>query len=453
MQIEEILIISNAHESYGISTNDINQISRVPSLMPLPLRPNGSRGLCSVGGSIVSMVDMNILLGVEEVELEAVSSRLLTLNGSLSSNALLVSEVYNTTEINQENIEYLDNEDDSVVAIYKYNDSLIQVISLDNLFLQLNKIEIEAKEVKDGKLKELIQKEKESKRFLIFSMANEKFALEIDYLQEIILADVEFTELAGSFSEVMGLITLRNELLLTIDLRKYYGFESNNNDDNRILVVSYENKKVCLYIDSIIDIKNFYIDDIEYMKDNFSSDKISGVIHSENSLISFFDNEVIEDIFEKNDAYIDSHTNENEDIDNDDFAKEVIVFKLLSKEYAFDVNLVDEIIDVVSSTDIAFTDEYIDGIINIRGQIVTIVSLFKKLNIKPYINEDSKIIVCDIDGDKIGFVVDSVSDILNIKDSDIKEEDDEYFESVLYLDNGNRLVLSMDINKIIDMRE
>ena len=37
MQIEEILIIKNSHESYGISTRDINQISRVPMLMPLPL--------------------------------------------------------------------------------------------------------------------------------------------------------------------------------------------------------------------------------------------------------------------------------------------------------------------------------------------------------------------------------------------------------------------------------
>jgi purine-binding chemotaxis protein CheW len=452
MQIEEILIISNTHEHYGISTNDINQISRVPSLMELPLRPQGSRGLCSVGGSIVSMIDMNLLLGGKEVDIDALDSRLLTLNNTLSSNALLVSEVYNTIEINKDNIEYLENEDDPVIAIYRDNETLIQILSLENLFDLLNKIEIESKEVKDGKLKELVQKEKESKRFLIFSMGKENFALEIDYLQEIILANIEFTELAGSSDEVMGLITLRDELLLTIDLRKYYGFEPINRDYNRILVVSYNNKKVCLYIDSIIDIQNFYIDDIEYMKDSFASGKVSGVIHTTSRLISFFDNEVIEDIFKKNEAYIDSHISSDEEQDEDS-TKEVIVFKLLSKEYAFDVSIVDEIIDVVSSTDIAFTDDDIDGIINIRGQIVTIVSLFKKLNIKSYVNEDSKIIVCNIDGDKIGFVVDSVSDILDVKETEIKEEDDEYFESVLYLDNGNRLVLSIDLDKIIDTRE
>ena len=89
-------------------------------------------------------------------------------------------------------------------------------------------------------------------------MSNEKYALEIDYLQEIILADVEYTELAGTPEEVLGLITLRDELLIVIDLRIHYGFKAKNNDDNRILVISYDGKKMGLCIDSIIDIKNFY---------------------------------------------------------------------------------------------------------------------------------------------------------------------------------------------------
>jgi len=199
MQIEEILIIKNAHESYGISTEYINQISRVPSLMPLPLRPSGVRGLCSVSGNVVSMVDMNLLLNLTEVDLENPKSRIVSLNAELSSQTLLVSDVYNTFEIQSENIEYLENQDDPVIAIYKYNDLLIQVISLEELFVKINKVEIPAKEVVSGKVKENLAREEDSSRFLIFSMSNEKYALEIDYLQEIILAEIEFTDIAGTF--------------------------------------------------------------------------------------------------------------------------------------------------------------------------------------------------------------------------------------------------------------
>ncbi len=452
MEVQEILIIKNGAENYGVSTQDINQISRVPILMPLPLRPAGVRGLCAVAGNIVSLLDLNLLIGMSEVDYAADKTRLLSLNDSYASNALLVSEVYNTVEIDQANIEYIEQEDDPVIAIYKYEDMLVQVISLEKLIAKVNSVKIDAKEIKNGKVKQELEKEIESHRFLIFSMYREKFALNIDYLQEIILADQEITEIVGSSDEVMGLITLRDELLMVIDLRKYYGFDANKSEKNRILVASHNGKKVGLLIDEIIDIKNFLITDVEYMNETLDQAKITGVIHDSNSLISFFDGTVLENIFKENDAFIDHEVKETLS-NGDDFAMEVIVFKLNGKEYAFDVANVDEIIDIVPSTEVAFSDENIDGIINIRGQVVSIVSLFKKLGLDAHTNEDSKIIVCNINNVRIGFTVDSVSDIINVKSSDIREEDGEFFTNILYLDDGSRLVLVMDVNTLLEEKE
>ena len=108
--------------------------------------------------------------------------------------------------------------------------SLIQVLSLDILFSKVNRIQIESKEVHSGKVKEVQIKEEDSNRFLIFAMTDEKFALNIEYLREIILADVNYTNIAGSSEELLGLITLRDELIAVIDLRCYYGFKSDMND-------------------------------------------------------------------------------------------------------------------------------------------------------------------------------------------------------------------------------
>jgi len=452
MEIEEILIIKNAHESYGVSTENISQISRVPALMPLPLRPSGVRGLCSVSGNVVSMVDMNLLLNMQEVDLNNPKSRIISLNNELSSQTLLVNDVYNTVEIEEENIEYLNNEDDPIIAIYRYEGLLIQIISLDELFLRMKKVEIAAREIVTGKVKEDLVKEEDSSRYLIFSMSRERYALEIDYLQEIILADIELTEVAGTSDEVLGLVTLRDELLIVIDLRIHYGFKAQKSENNRILVVSYKGRKVCLYIDSIIDIKNFYNKNIELMNESFNDKKIAGVIHDNESLISFFDHNVISKIFDANEAFIDTKESVNQE-NSIEYAMEVIVFKLAQKEYAFNVENVDEIIDTVSATEVAFTDDAINGIINIRGQIVTTVSLFKKLNIDTVVSEDSKIIVCNINNNRIGFVVDSVSDILSIKEEEIREEEEGYFDNILYLNNGERLVLSIDIDKIVDKED
>ena len=450
MEVTEILIIKNGQETYGISTEDINQISRVPSLMPLPLRPKGVRGLCSVSGSIVSVVDMNLLLGLEEVNYDAHKTRLLSLNNKHSSNALLVSEVYNTVEIESDKIEYISNKNDPVIAIYKYEKLLVQIISLDILFSKINKVEIESKDVSQGKIKQEGSVEEDFIRFLIFHMGRERFALNIEYLQEIILADGEFTEVMGSPKEVLGLITLRDELLLIVDLRSYYGFGNNRDDKNRILIASYEGKRIGLLIDSIIDIRNFAKKSVEYMDHDHNDVKISGVIHDKKSLISFLDHKILENILVKNESFVESVEEIEEETKKSQM--EVIVFKLNKKEYAFDVESVAEIIDYVQSTDIAYSDDDIDGIINIRGQIVTIVSLFKKLNIPTIVNEDSKIIICNIDGNRIGFVVDSVSDILDIYEKDIKASEDDFFTSVIHLNKGERLILSMDIHKIVNMK-
>nr|MBC8238769.1 chemotaxis protein CheW [Candidatus Sulfurimonas ponti] len=442
----------NGSQSYGVSTSDISQITRTPMLMPLPLRPFGVRGLCAISGNIAAVVDMNILLKMKEVDYDNEKSRLIVLNDALSSSTLLVSEVYNTVEVQAKNLEILDKQDDPVIAIYKHEDSLIQVLSLEILFSRVSKVLIESADVKNAKTHIELKKEDDSSRFLIFSMENESYALHIDYLREIILADIEFTEIAGTKDEVIGLITLREELLIVIDLRKHYGFSSKDNDKNRILIATHDGKKIGLLVDEIIDIKAYSNKNIEYMKDSFKDNKISGVIHDGDKIISFFDADVLENLFEENESFIDEGNTVLEEDTSHKTVMEVIVFKLNEKEYSFEVDTVAEIIDMVPSTAIAMTNNLIDGIINIRGQIVAIVSLFEKLNIQMNISEDSKIIICEIKGEKIGFVVDSVSDILNIREEEIKEQDEALFSKVLHLENGKRLILSMDLDEVILQR-
>ncbi len=449
MQIDEILIIKNGTESFGISTEDISQIFRVPSIMQLPIKPYEVRGLSTVGGNIANVLDLNMLLQMPQVDITSDKSRLLTLTNDKSTNALLVSEVYNTVEINKSKIEYINRVDDSVAAIYKHENFIIQILSLDSLFDKVKRVDIESKIVNNGKVKSDIVIQENSKRFLIFKMENEKFALELDYLREIILADINFTEISASADEIVGLIALRDDLITVIDLRLYYKFNQKVSDKNRILIAMIDNKTIGLLVDEILDIRDFINDDIDYMKDELEKNKIAGVLHDDNSLISFLDDKVLKIILDENEAYVDSNDAATNAQTNDENFCEFILFKLQGKEYSFEVDIVAEIIDFEKSTDVAYANDCVSGIINIRGQIVPIVSIENILNINIDFNDDSKIIVCNIDNTKVGFVVDNVSDILSISNEKIISQDDNYLTDVLHLDNGKRLVLKMDIQKII----
>ena len=106
MDIEEILIIKDGNIGYGIETSWIDQILRVPDLTPVVLSSPLIRGLSAVSGNIVTVYDLQMLLGLHKVSSEDESSRLLTLNESC--NALLVSEVSDTVMIDNRQIEYVD---------------------------------------------------------------------------------------------------------------------------------------------------------------------------------------------------------------------------------------------------------------------------------------------------------------------------------------------------------
>jgi purine-binding chemotaxis protein CheW len=129
-----------------------------------------------------------------------------------------------------------------------------------------------------------------------------------------------------------------------------------------------------------------------------------------------------------------------------------VIFKLGSEEYAFGIEEVAEIIDMTHVTPVINAPAMVDGIINIRGQIVTIGSLHKRLGIARDELHDQKILICHAPTGRIGFFVDSVSDVLGVDKSDMSpdEESAGMFSDVLHLDEGKRLVLlfSPDVSKL-----
>jgi purine-binding chemotaxis protein CheW len=97
-----------------------------------------------------------------------------------------------------------------------------------------------------------------------------------------------------------------------------------------------------------------------------------------------------------------------------------LTFKLENEYYGIAIKYVTEIINMLPITQIPGLPEYIKGIINLRGKIVPVmdVRLRFNMNVLEY-NDRTCIIVAMIDNMDIGFIVDSVSEVLIIPDTDI----------------------------------
>jgi len=104
-----------------------------------------------------------------------------------------------------------------------------------------------------------------------------------------------------------------------------------------------------------------------------------------------------------------------------------LTFELGGEEYGLEILKVKEIISIMNITAVPNTPDYVRGVINLRGKVIPVIDLRQRFNMesKDY-NERTSIIVVDIredDGKNLimGVVVDSVSEVLNIKDEEIEE--------------------------------
>ncbi|MFH0925935.1 MAG: chemotaxis protein CheW [bacterium] len=135
---------------------------------------------------------------------------------------------------------------------------------------------------------------------------------------------------------------------------------------------------------------------------------------------------------------------------------QVVSFKLGTEEFGVDILKVQEINRMSEITRVPGAPDFVEGIINQRGKIITIIDLRKRLGQeqKEY-GKETRIIV---DGKGVGFIVDSVSRISRIPSDTIEPPppvitciDSEYIKGVGKLED--RLLILLDFEKILNFNE
>ena len=95
-------------------------------------------------------------------------------------------------------------------------------------------------------------------------------------------------------------------------------------------------------------------------------------------------------------------------------------------------------------------NEYIHGIINLRGEIITILNLGKKLCLQVNLeNEESRIVILKTDSNSIGFTVDYVSEIIQLAEKDIEkvsQQDSDLLSGIGKLED--RIICLLNTNKL-----
>lgn len=138
--------------------------------------------------------------------------------------------------------------------------------------------------------------------------------------------------------------------------------------------------------------------------------------------------------------------------------KQYIIFRLGLEVFGLEINKVKEIIMYQKATKIPGTMSLIEGIINLRGYIIPIYSLWKRFGFSEVVKtESTRMVVVEAQDSTLGIVVDSVSEVVMIPDSAVEkpsamiasEVDVNYIAGIAKM--KDELVIILDLEKVINV--
>ena len=138
---------------------------------------------------------------------------------------------------------------------------------------------------------------------------------------------------------------------------------------------------------------------------------------------------------------------------------QLVSFKIGEEEFGVDILNVQEIIRMVEVTRVPNAPSFVEGVINLRGKVIPIVDLRRRLMMaEKSKDKNTRIVVVELERKVIGFIVDSVNEVLRIN-KNITEPpppmvsgiDSEFITAIGKLDD--RLLILLDLEKILSIEE
>lgn len=138
---------------------------------------------------------------------------------------------------------------------------------------------------------------------------------------------------------------------------------------------------------------------------------------------------------------------------------QLVSFRTGEEEFGVDILKVQEIIKMLTITKVPNSPEFVEGVINLRGKVIPVIDLRKRLALQPKEhNNKTRIVVVDLDGSTFGFIVDEVNEVLRISEQTLEDPPElvsrvnsDFITSVAKLED--RIIILLDLNQLLQKAE
>lgn len=138
---------------------------------------------------------------------------------------------------------------------------------------------------------------------------------------------------------------------------------------------------------------------------------------------------------------------------------QLVVFELSNEHYGVNISAVESIIKMQTITVVPHAPSFVEGVTNLRGTVLPVIDLRKRFGLAlTEHGKETRIVVVDIDGVKVGMIVDGVSEVLSVSDDQIEPPspivttvDSAFIRGIAKLEE--RLIIMLDLAKVLSVTE
>jgi purine-binding chemotaxis protein CheW len=460
-------------ELFGIELEYVKEIIRLPEMVRVPGTPPYFSGLANLRGNLLPVIDGRRRFSLPDAA-ETDATRVVVLEYRGETIGYIVdrmSEVVNLEDATEDTLRAAKGREDLISRVIKMNDgsAMVMVINIEMLF---PRFEETGHSDYSGVLVQERQGEvagrEELKQFVGFRLADEEYAVAIDVVQEIVRVPEKISRSPGFPDYVDGLFSLRRRTVPILNLRRFLGLPDRPYDDRaRALVLSInENGKKTvagLGVDAITEVLRFTAEEIEPLPKLLRGEDtkdLTGVckLGEGKRLIYLLDPH---SFLAGDEISLDGAGDGEGEAASEKRAvseEQFVIFHLQEEEYAVTIQSVKEIIRLPVIVRVPGAPVYVEGVVNIRGTILPVINLRRKLNLPVKESDDRfRIVVVDLSGMPTGLIVDAVQEVRKIAADQIapvpdilrSHLDTGYLQGVVKPADLQRSILLLDLQNIL----
>ena len=428
-EYEHLVTFRIGEEEYGIPIVEVQEIIRVPAVSTVPNAPAGVVGIASLRNRILPVVDLRTMFGFRPLkdELEAFCGRVRGFE-QLHTGAV-------------------ENLRDALAGGQPFNRGQLR------MYREFERWQ-EGFASSDRLLRMLLAPVHEAVKEAVIHLRAAGGLLEAG-------------DAAAAQAEADGPLRQANARLAGLFEKLYAGIA--RRDDERCLVVSVNGTALALRVDAVNQVLQAPRGTVEATPaivagDGPGRNRLRGIAKLDDGkrliMLLCVDNLVTQSEATTM-AQLTDRTAEAGDRDGgagESDERQLVTFKVANEEFAVDIMLVQEIIRLEKVTKVPHVPAFVEGVVNLRGNVLPVIDLRKRVHLadKEY-SDATRVVVMDIRGVKTGIIVDAVSEVLRVQARDIEPAPaivrsrygDHIIEGVGKLNKGERMFLLLRAEELL----